>query len=124
VKQIKKIVFCLISLLTFIFWVPFVFAQSPSPPNQLSDLNGIFKIIINSITTIAILIFFIMMLLGGFRFLFSGGDAKAVEKARDTLMHAVIGLVVLILIWFLLLAVEAVTGVEVTNFYIGIPGKP
>jgi len=65
-----------------------------------------------------------MMLLGGFRFLFSGGDAKAVEKARDTLMHAVIGLVVLILIWFLLLAVEAVTGVEVTNFYIGIPGKP
>jgi hypothetical protein len=134
VKLLKKIFLSLLVFFTFWLFPKCVYAvcevtkiKTPSGEDEvvwpLCKFVEIFKIIVNSITTIAILIFFIMMLVGGFRFLFSGGDAKAVEKARDTLMHAIIGLIVLILIWFLLLAVQAITGVKVTEFYIGTPGS-
>ena len=94
-------------------------ANSPDPW-QLCHLVGIVQIAINLLTTLAVLIFFIMILVGGFQFLFSGGDAKGVEKARNTLTWAIIGLIILLLIWFMLLAVQAVTGVQVTVFKIGI----
>jgi hypothetical protein len=38
----------------------------------------------------------IMIILGGFRYVISNGDAKRVAAAKDTIMYAVIGLVVAI----------------------------
>jgi len=122
VKLPKKIVIqiCLLPLLIASF-PQFVLAQAPAPPNSLSDLANVLATIIKSVTAIAVLLSFIMILIGGFQFLFSGGDQKAVEKARNTLTWALIGIVILILIWFVLLAVFNITGVPVMNFYIGNP---
>ena len=124
-KKLKKLL--IFSLLPLLLTAKPVFADCPALPDanspepwQLCHLVGIVQIAINLITTLAVLIFFIMILIGGFQFLFSGGDTKGVEKARNTLTWAIIGLVILLLIWFLLLAVQAVTGVQVTDFKIGI----
>lgn len=41
------------------------------------------------------LLFFFMLILGGFRYLTSGGDEKAAQEARRTLTNAGIGLVII-----------------------------
>jgi ABC-type Fe3+ transport system permease subunit len=128
VKKIKNIIVFIFTIF-FSFGIPKIayantcpsFPPSGDQPWQLCNLADIFAIIIQSVTTIAVLLAFIMILIGGFQFLFSGGDQKAVEKARNTLTWALIGIVILILIWFVLLAINEITGVPVMRFYIGNP---
>ena len=88
---------------------------------SLSAVADYFKRIINVVTAIAILIFLVMMFVGGFQFLFAGGDPKAIARARNTLTFAIIGLIVLLAVWFLLLAIQSVTGVPVTSFNLPTP---
>lgn len=64
---------------------------------------------------------FVMLVVGGFNFLLSGGDPKKLESARGTLTNAVIGLVVIVLSFLIILTVQKFTGVDkVTQF--SIPG--
>ena len=65
------------------------------------------------------IIAFIFLILGGFKYLTAGGDPKKVEQARNTLTYAILGLVLLLLAWFILYFVEEFTGVKVTLFKIG-----
>ena len=62
---------------------------------------------------------FVFLVIGGFKWLTAGGDAKKVESAKQTLTYAVAGVVLLVLIWFIMLFIENFTGVDVTNFSIG-----
>jgi len=48
----------------------------------------------------------------------SGGEPKAVAKARATITAAIFGLVLFFGIWFILLLIKAITGVDVTQFVI------
>jgi len=59
---------------------------------------------------------FIMLLVGGFKYLTAGGDPKKAESANATLTYAVIGLAVLIGSWFILLLIQKITGVNITQF--------
>lgn len=61
---------------------------------------------------------FIMLLLGGFNFLLSGGDQKKLEMAKGTLTNAVIGLVVIVAAYLIIAAIQAFTDstIPVTKF--------
>lgn len=61
---------------------------------------------------------FIMLLVGGFNFLLSGGDQKKLEMAKGTLTNAVIGLVVIVAAYLIIAAVQAFTNstIPVTKF--------
>lgn len=59
---------------------------------------------------------FIMLIIGGFKYLTSGGDSKAAESARKTITYAILGLVLILLSWFILRFIETFTGVTVTQF--------
>lgn len=87
-------------------------------PAQLKDLEFIFARILNVAAGFAILAVFIMLVIGGFKYLTSGGDPKATESAKNTLTYAIFGLVALIGIWLILRFVEIFTGVPVTQFKI------
>lgn len=56
---------------------------------------------IKGLTTIALsligIIFFILMVYGGYKWMIARGDAKSVESAKDTIIRGIIGLVVVIL---------------------------
>ena len=59
--------------------------------------NAVYKIIkgiINLLITIAGIISVIMIIVGGIKYSTSGGDAKAISSGKDTLVYAVIGLVI------------------------------
>ena len=52
-----------------------------------------------------------MIIVSGYQFLFSGGDAKSVEGARKTLTFAIIGLVVIFLSFLIIDLIASITGV-------------
>lgn len=59
---------------------------------------------------------FIMLIIGGFRYLTAGGDSKSAESARKTITYAIFGLVLILSAWFILRFIETFTGVTVTEF--------
>lgn len=77
----------------------------------IQGIECVFANIIAAALGLAAIILFGMFVFGGFRYLTSGGNPEAVEKARGTLTHAVAGLVILILAFVILLVIAEFTGV-------------
>jgi len=62
---------------------------------------------------------FIMLIVGGFRYLTSGGNSKGTETAKNTITFAVIGLVVALSSYIILNLIAEFTGVKtILNFVI------
>lgn len=84
----------------------------------LQGLECAFANIVSVALALAGIVVFVMFIFGGFKYLTSGGDPKAVESAKATLTHAVAGVVILVLAFVVLVLIRAVTGVDVTKFQI------
>lgn len=61
------------------------------------DLSKNIKIVVNVMLFLLGAIAVIMIIIGGIRYATSGGDASSTKAAKDTILYAVIGLVVAIL---------------------------
>jgi hypothetical protein len=85
---------------------------------KLSDLEGVFGNIVGVALGLAGIALFIMLLVGGFRYITAGGDPKGVEGARKTLTYAVSGIVLIALSFLILRFIEQFTGAPVTEFKI------
>lgn len=89
--------------------------------NEVATLKGLEGIFANALTAVfgAIgIALFIMLLIGGFKYLTSGGDPKAMESAKSTLTYAIIGIVLAACAYLFLAFVEYLTGFNVTVFRI------
>lgn len=53
---------------------------------------------------------FVMMIIGSFKYLLSGGNSKGIEEARGTITFAIVGLVVALSAFIILNILEAFTG--------------
>lgn len=84
----------------------------------LKGLECIFSQILNIVARLAGLAVFVMLIIGGWQYITSGGDKQAAQKAQKTLTYAVLGLVLLIGSWFILRFIKVFTGVDVTKFVI------
>lgn len=82
----------------------------------IQELECIFTVLIRNLLSVAGIIFFVMVLAGGFQYLTSGGDPESVAKAHKTLTYAVIGLIAATLSFMVLVVIEFVTGANVTEF--------
>ena len=89
--------------------------------HEIKDLVDIVENIFNLAIRLAGILAFIMLILGGFKYLTSGGDPKATESARKTLTYAVLGLVLVIAAWFILKFLSEFTGVNLTEFTFSVP---
>lgn len=67
------------------------------PSDKDTGLFGIAKPIINTLLVIAGIVAVIVIIVGGISYTISAGDPAKVKKAKDTVLYAVIGLVVAIL---------------------------
>ncbi len=70
-----------------------------SPFSTPRDFRLIIVDIIKFVLTFVALIFVIMILSAGFKWMTAGGDDSQVEKARNTLKHSIIGLLIVIAAW-------------------------
>jgi len=113
-------------LINFFFPSP-VFAQAKDWNDGRCAIDGVatiqgfeclYKNVLQVIVGLAGMVFFAMFLVGGFKYLTSGGDPKKAAAATSTLTSALIGLVGVILAWFVLLLIKNFTGIDVTQFTI------
>ncbi|MBR2710046.1 hypothetical protein IKF02_00210 [Candidatus Saccharibacteria bacterium] len=69
-------------------------ARCDGCPENLFGSEGAFKQITNTILYIVGIIAVIMLIIGGIRYVVSGGDSKKVTDAKNTVLYAIIGLVI------------------------------
>jgi hypothetical protein len=85
-------------------------------PATLDRLEGVFNNLVQSILAFAGIVLFIFLIIGGFKFITSAGDPKALEEAKKTLSYAIMGLVLLLVSYLVLVLIEQITGAPVTDF--------
>jgi len=84
-----------------------------------TDIPLFIQNILNAIVTIGGIAFFIYTLYGGIMYLTSAGDEKNLEKAKKTLSHGFIGMVVLSVGAILANIVGTILGIDIFNLYFG-----
>ena len=72
-------------------------ARGNGTPTELVGSNGVFTRITNTVLYAVGIISVIMLIYGGLRYVVSGGDSKKVTDAKNTIIYAIIGLIVSIL---------------------------
>ncbi|MEK7165420.1 MAG: hypothetical protein AAB874_01255 [Patescibacteria group bacterium] len=79
---------------------------------QIKCLEPLFERFILVVASLAGFVFLAMLLVGGFRYLFSGGNAKAAEAAKGTMTAAFLGMVLLVSAFIILNIIASFTGLE------------
>lgn len=72
-------------------------AQPEGTPSDIQGEGGIFRTIVNVMLFIIGAVAVIMLIIGGIRYTVSGGDSGAVTSAKNTILYAIIGIIVAIL---------------------------
>jgi len=86
--------------------------------NQLSGrafLQKVLNLVIELLFIGGSIIFFIMLLSGGIRWIASGGDKTRLEGARGQITHALIGLVILLSAFAIIKLIGTLFGVDLLN---------
>jgi hypothetical protein len=84
-----------------------VFAQTlcPTDPDAIPTLQcaeSIFNSALKAIFALAGVVAFVVLVMGGFKYITAGGDEKAVGEARKMLTGAITGLILVVAVWGLL----------------------
>lgn len=83
----------------------------------LSCLVPLFGNIVRAVVAFGGIGLFLMLLVGGFNFLFSAGDPKKLEQARGTISQAVVGLIIMSAAYIIVLMIGKFTGItNITTF--------
>ncbi len=83
--------------------------NADSTPDELTGGEGIFTQIVNVMLFIIGAVAVIMLIIGGIRYTTSNGDANQVTAAKNTILYAIIGIIVAILAY-------AIVNFVVTSF--------
>lgn len=65
-----------------------------------SKVNGLIKLIINIFSIVVGVVSVIMIIIGGLKYITSSGDSNNVTSAKNTILYAIIGLIVVALAQF------------------------
>ena len=69
-------------------------AQGEGTPSQLTGTGGVFTTIVNTLLFIIGAVSVVMLIWGGIRYTTSAGSSSAVTSAKNTIMYAIVGLII------------------------------
>lgn len=75
--------------------------DTPASNGPDGGLAGIAKKIVNLLSVIVGIVAVIMIIVGGFRYITSGGESSNVSGAKNTLIYAIVGLIIVALAQFI-----------------------
>ena len=106
--------------------VPVVYAETLKNLQDgvatIQSLQTLFTNVLSVIVALAGVALFIMFVVSGFSFIFSGGDPKKLEQARGTLTNAIVGLVVIVAAYLILRLIGVFSGyTDITTFTVSPP---
>ena len=87
--------------------------------NGVATIKGfewLFNNVVVSILGLAGIALFLMLLIGGFKYLTSGGNPESVASAQKTITYAIIGLIIVALAFLILVFIQTFTGAQITVF--------
>lgn len=87
----------------------------------IQGFECLFQNILQVIVPLAGLVFFAMFLVGGFKYITSGGDPKKTAAASHTITMSFIGIIGVLISWLILLFIKNFTGINVTELNIPDP---
>lgn len=95
-------------------------ARADGMPADLVGPEGVFTQITNTVLYIVGAISVLMLIWGGLRYVISGGDSKKITDAKNTVLYAILGLVIAIFAYaivnFVLNAINPSSPAENTAF--------
>lgn len=110
-KKIKSLLFIILSLIFINLSLPAINATSSTPAQQIQqqsnafnstagfgagDLSTIISLIIRAVLSFLALIFVILIIMSGFKWMTAAGNETQVKSAQDTLKMAIIGLIIVL----------------------------
>ena len=101
-----------------------IFAATELVPNTIRPINNlvfVLRAIIQFILVVAFIAAFVMLLIGGIRWITAGGDEKGVASARNMITAALIGLVVVLVAYAIIRLAEIFFGVNIITGGVTIP---
>lgn len=72
-------------------------ARGADQPAELFGMSGMFSKITNILLFVIGAISVIMVIIGGLRYVLSGGDSSNIQAAKNTILYAIVGIVVALL---------------------------
>ncbi len=87
----------------------------------IQGLEGIFENVVRVALGFAAIALFIMLIVGGFKYITSGGNPKSLESAKKTLTSAILGMILVASAYLILRFIGVFTGANVENFRIFYP---
>ena len=91
----------------------------PTDSNGVTDQVGpVLRNAIIGILVIAAVVALLFLIWGGFKWITSGGDKAKVQAARETIIAAIVGLIVAFLAYFILTIVLGLFGISLSNLTI------
>ena len=123
----KKAAVILETFSLFAFGVSRVLAQTPVIPSQINvniptpssgvriitNLGSLISSIVALILIVSALAAFLYLVMGGIRWITSGGDKAAVDSARNQIQAALLGLFIVFAAWAFMIVLEQFFGVSV-----------
>lgn len=107
-----------------------VFAQTPtpnaiiiSPPANIGfrSLSDFIKNALVLVFAVGAFLVLIMLILGAYEWITSGGDKEAVGKARNRIINALVGLLILAIAFALVNLIGQFTGLNIQNLVVPTP---
>lgn len=104
-------------------WLKVVNAQDEiniSPTGEFEDLGnltigGIVSGAIRLVLVVAALVFFFILVVGGIRWIASGGDKARTETARNQITAALVGLVIVFAAWAIVKLIQTFFGINILS---------
>lgn len=89
--------------------------------SQLANLTigGIISALIRLVLVVAALVFFFILVIGGIKWIASGGDKAQTEAARNQITAALVGLVIVFAAWAIVQLINTFFGINI--FELTIP---
>ncbi len=102
-----------------------VFAQTLDigrPPTiKITDIGKLISALVGTVLIIAALLAFLYLILGGIKWITSGGDKAGMEEARNKITHAIVGLIIVGAAWAVMTLVQNFLGVQIIGGSINLP---
>lgn len=76
-------------------------------------IGGIISGALSLLMLVVALVFFFILILGGLKWVMSGGDQKNVEAARNQITNALIGLAIVFAAWAIMRLIEVIFGIQI-----------
>lgn len=86
----------------------------------IQSLESVFGNVVLAVMGFVGIALFLMLTVGGFKFLFSGGDQKQLEAAHGTMTNAILGVILIVAAYLILRTIGVFTGIGdlITDFTI------